>query len=237
MIIGYNKKMEEINLIPFTSIPRINPIKIPIEQSLPNTQHVTKMLPPSLTMPCVTLRNDGTQNNQLFINDPANNKTICPLPYYVPIQYNAKEIQLIEKAKPPTNVDAPETNVENPEVPEIPEETKIECPDPKKNNPRIGDLNSAGTEKVTGYKLIEEECVILWTPTTKLEKYLPSLNTVSTTFAITIVATTAATLTPLLNRVLKPLFKQIIGRVKKIFGKKGTRFAGKKPIKSKINKV
>ena len=226
--------MEEINLIPATSIPRINPIKIPIEQSIPNTQHVTKILPPTLTMPCVTLRNDGTQNNQLFIDDPTNNRTICPLPYYVPIQYNAKEIQLIEEAKPPTNVDAPETNVENPEVPEIPEETKIECPDPKKNNPRIGDFNSAGTEKVTGFKLIEEECVILWTNTTKIEKYLPSINTVSTTFAITIVATTAATLTPILNRILKPLFKQIIGRVKKLFGKKGTRFKGKKPRKSKL---
>ena len=130
-----------------------------------------------------------------------------------------------------------ETELDNTDIPEIPEDPKIECPDPKKNNPRIGDFNSAGTEKVTGFKLIEEECVVLWTPTTKVEKYLPSLNTVSTTFAITIVATTAATLTPLLNRVLKPLFKQIIGRVKKIFGKKGTRFAGKKPIKSKINKV
>ena len=229
--------MEEINLIPATSIPRINPIKIPIEQSIPNTQHVTKILPPTLTMPCVTLRNDGTQNNQLFIDDPSGNKTVCPLPYYVPIQYNAKEIQLIEEAKPPTNVDPPETNVENPEIPEITEETKIECPDPKKNNPRIGDLNSAGTEKVTGFKLIEEECVILWTPTTKVEKYLPSLNTVSTTFAITLVATTAATLTPILNRILKPLFKQIIGRAKKLIGKKGTRFTGKKPIKSKINKI
>ena len=229
--------MSEVQIIPSTAIPRINPIKIPVEQSLPTTKHITTILPPTLTMPCVTLRNDGTRNNQLFELDPANNKTICPLPYYVPIQYNAKEIQLIEKAKPPTNVDAPETNVENPEVPEIPEETKIECPDPKKNNPRIGDLNSAGTEKVTGYKLIEEECVILWTPTTKIEQYLPSINTVSTTFAITIVATTAATLTPILNRILKPLFKQIIGRVKKLTGKKGTRFTGKKPIKSKINKV
>lgn len=106
----------------------------------------------------------------------------------------------------------------------------------KKNNPRIGDLNSAGTEKVTGYKLIEEECVVLWTSTTKVEKYLPSLNTVSTTFAITIVATTAATLTPLLNKFLKPLFKQIIGKFQKLIGK-NTRFTGKKPIKSKINKL
>ena len=194
-------------------------------------------MPPTLTMPCVTLRNDGTQNNQLFIDDPSGNRTVCPLPYYVPIQYNAKEIQLIEEAKPPTNVDPPETEVDNSEIPEIPEDPKTECPDPKKNNPRIGDLNSAGTEKVTGYELIEEECVILWTPTTKVEKYLPSINTVSTTFAITVVATTAATLTPLLNRVLKPIFKQVIGRVKKLIGKKGTRFTGKKPIKSKINNL
>ena len=229
--------MSEVQIIPSTAIPRINLIKIPVEQSLPTTKHITTILPPTLTMPCVTLRNDGTRNNQLFELDPANNKTVCPLPYYVPIQYNAKEIQLIEEAKPPTNVDPPETEIDNTDIPDIPEDTKIECPDPKKNNPRIGDFNSAGTEKVTGYKLIEEECVILWTSTTKIEKYLPSLNTVSTTFTITLVATTAATLTPLLNKILKPLFKQVIGRVKKLLGKKGTKFSGKKPIKSKINKV
>ena len=153
----------------------------------------------------------------------------------MPLQYNAKEIQLIEEAKPPTNIDTPETEPNSEALPKLPEDKKIDCPDPKKNNPRIGDLNSAGTEKVTGYQLIEEECVILWSPTTKVEKYLPSINTVSTTFAITIVATTAATLTPILNKILKPLFKQIIGRVKKLFGKKGTKFTGKKPIKSKLN--
>ena len=109
-------------------------------------------------------------------------------------------------------------------------------PDPKKNNPRIGDLNAKGTEKVTGFVWVEEtkECVIQWASTSAVEKYLPSINTVSTTFGITVVATTAATLTPLLNRVLKPLFKQLIGRIKKLFGKKGTKFTGKKPIKSKL---
>ena len=55
------------------------------------------------------------------------------------------------------------------------------------------------------------------------------------TFAITVVATTAATLTPILNRILKPLFKQVIGKVKKIFNKKGSKFTGKKPRKSKLN--
>ena len=230
--------MPEINLIPSSAIPRIPIIKIPEEQSLPNTQHITRTLPPTLTMPCVTLRNDGTKNNQLFIDDPSGNKTICPLPYYVPIQYDKKKIQLVEEAKPPTNVEPPEPELEEPEVPKIPEEKQVECPDPKKNNPRIGDLNAKGTEKVTGYKYIEEtkECVIQWANTSAVEKYLPSVNTVSTTFAITVVATTAATLTPLLNRVLKPLFKQIINKVKKVFGKKGTKFEGKKPIKSKLNK-
>ena len=52
-------------------------------------------------------------------------------------QYNTtlKEIQLIEEAKPPTNVDPPETEVDNAEIPEIPEDPKTECPDPKKNKP------------------------------------------------------------------------------------------------------
>jgi len=228
--------MPEINLIPTSSIPRIPVINIPVEQSLPNTKYITRTLPPTLTMPCVTLRNDGTKNTQLFTDDPSGNRFVCPLPSYVPLQYDKKKILLVEEAKPPTNVEPPETDVEQPEVPKIPEETKVECPDPKKNNPRIGDLNAKGTEKVTGFKYIEEtkECVIEWIPTTTVEKYLPSINTVSTTFAITVVATTAATLTPLLNRVLRPLFKQLIGKIKKLFGKKGTKFTGKKPRKSKL---
>ena len=230
--------MPKINIIPSSVIPRIPAIKIPQEQSLPNTKHITRTLPPTLSMPCVTLRNDGTKNTQLFTDDPSGNRLVCPLPYYVPLQYDKKKILLVEEAKPPTNVEQPETDVEESEVPKIPQEDEVECPDPKKNNPRIGDLNTKGTEKVTGFVWVEEtkECVIQWVPTTAVEKYLPSINTVSTTFAITVVATTAATLTPLLNRVLKPLFKQLIGRIKKLFGKKGTKFEGKKPIKSKLTK-
>ena len=230
--------MPEINTVPNTAIPRIPIIDIPVEQSLPNTIHVTRTLPPALSMPCVTFRNDGTKNNQLFIDDPSGNRFVCPLPSYVPLQYDKKKILLVEEAKTPSNVEQPETDIEQPEVPKLPPE-KPPCPDPKKNNPRIGDLNAKGTEKVVGFKWVEEtkECVVQYEPTTAVEKYLPSINTVSTTFAITIVATTAATLTPILNRILKPLFKQAIGKVKKAIGKKGTKFSGKKPMKSKINKV
>jgi len=229
--------MPEIDIIQNSAIPRIPNIYIPKQSSIPNRQHITRTLPPIFDMPCITIRRDGIKNNQLFIDDPAGNINICPLPFYEPINYNKKDLVIIEKKQdPPTNVETPEPETVEPKIPDVKEE-KTPCPDPKKNNPRIGDLNSKGTEKVTGFKYIEEtkECVVQWASTSATEKYLPSLNTVSTTFAITIVATTAATLTPFLTKLLKPIFKQLIGKFKKILGKKGTRFQGKKPIKTKLN--
>ena len=173
-------------------------------------------------MSCTTIRRDGTKNSQLFIDDPAGNSYVCALPFYEPLQYNEKDLILIEDAKPPTNTQPKIPETKNPKVPDLPKKDP-ECPDPKKNNPRIGDLNTAGTEKVVGFMYVEEtkECLVLYSPTTKVEKYLPSLNTVSTTFAITVVATISATVAaPFLNRVLKPAFKQLISKIKKRFEKK-----------------
>jgi len=230
--------MPEINIIPSASIPRIPDVVIPNQTTLPTTTHVTRMLPPTFNMPCATVRTDGTKNTQLFTDDPAGNVVInCPIPFYEPLQYNAKDLVPIQEAEPPTNVEPPIAETKTPEVPKILEKKQPPCPDPKKNNPRIGDLNAKGTEKVIAFKYIEEtkECVVQYEPTNTVEKYLPSLNTVSTTFAITIVATTAATLTPILNKILKPVFKKLIGTAKKAVSKKGTKFIGKKPLKSKLN--
>ena len=230
--------MPEINNIQNVSIPRIPDVVIPNQTTLPNTTHVTRSLPPTFDMPCATVRRDGTKNTQLFTDDPAGNVIInCPIPFYEPLQYNAKDLVPIQEAQPPTNVEPPIAEPETPEVPKIPEEKEPPCPDPKKNNPRIGDLNAKGTEKVIGFEFNKEtkESVIQYAPTNAVEKYLPTLNTVSTTFAITIVATTAATLTPILNRILKPAFKKLIGTAKKAVSKKGTKFTGKKPLKSKLN--
>ena len=213
--------MPEINFLPNVSIPRVPNVVIP-KATIPNTTHITRTLPPVFEMSCTTIRRDGTKNSQLFVDDPVGNSYICALPFYEPLEYNEKDLILIEDAKPPTNTEPelPETETtKNPDLPK--EETK--CPDPKKNNPRIGDLNTAGTEKVVGFMYVEEtkECLVLYSPTTKVEKYLPWLNTVSTTFAITVVATISATVAaPFLNRVLKPAFKQLIAKVKKRFEKK-----------------
>ena len=230
--------MPEIDIIQNSAIPRIPNIYIPKQSSIPNRQHITRTLPPVFDMPCTTIRRDGTTNNQLFIDDTSGNINICPLPFYEPLNYNKKDLVIIEQDNKPPNIEPPVNETEDAEIPDVNTE-KPPCPDPKKNNPRIGDLNSKGTEKVTGFKYIEEtkECVVLWASTSATEKYLPSLNVVSTTFAITIVATTAATLTPFLTKLLKPIFKQVITKVKKSIGKKGTRFTGKKPIKTKLNKL
>ena len=214
--------MIEIKTIKTVTIPRVPNITIPKQTSLPDTTQITRSLPPVFDTPCVTIRKDGTKNNSLFKNDPSGNAFICPLPFYEPVQYNKKDLILVEEAKPPTNVKPKIPDVETPKVPDLPDK-KPECPDPKRNNPRIGDLNTAGTEKVVGFMYVEEtkECLVLYSPTTKVEKYLPSLNTVSTTFAITVVATISATVAaPFLNRVLKPAFKQLIAKVKKRFEKK-----------------
>lgn len=210
--------MPEIKTIRTSFIPRIPKVIISNTEILPTSKHITRTLPPVFDMPCVTIRRDGTRNNALFKNDPSQNIFVCPLPFYEPLQYNKKDLVLIEEQKPPTNTKPKTEELAESETPPTPKE--IPCPDPDKNNPRIGDLNSEGTEKVSGFKLVEEECIVQWTPTTKAEKYLPSLNVVSTTFAITIVATTAATLTPWLTKLLKPIFKQIISKIKAKLTKK-----------------
>lgn len=214
--------MPEINTIPTVTIPRIQTFVIPNQKSLPDTTHITRVLPPVFDMNCVTIRRDGTRNNALFKDDPAGNAVICPLPFYEPLQFNKKDLVLTEEAKPPTNQQPEIPTTENTDIPDLPT-IEVECPDPKRNNPRIGDLNSAGTEKVTGFKYIEEtkECLVMYAPLTKVEKYLPSTNTVSTTFALTVVATISATLaTPLLNKILKPAFKQLMTKIKAKFTKK-----------------
>lgn len=213
--------MPSIDFVPAVTIPRVPNVVIP-KATISHTPHVTSTLAPVFEMSCTTIRRDGTKNSQLFIDDPAGNSYICALPFYEPLQYNKKDLVLIEDAKPPTNNQPKIADTETPKVPNVPK-NKPECPDPKKNNPRIGDLNTAGTEKVVGFMYVEEtkECLVLYSPTTKVEKYLPSLNVVSTTFAITVIATISATVAaPFLNKILKPAFKQLIAKLKKRFEKK-----------------
>ena len=96
----------------------------------------------------------------------------------------------------------------------------LECP-AKDQQYRLGDIrNAKAKEKVIGFEMVGDKCLEIWGPTTIADKFLPSPSVAATTFGITVVATSAATLTPILTKALKPIFKQLIKKVKKLFGKK-----------------
>ena len=222
-------EIENINLID-VSIPRTSIFVIPNQTSIPNTKHITRDLQiPAITMPCVEIRRDGLTSKQLTKDDPKNNLTInCAIPTFTPMVYDSKKVQPVPETPIPQPPDPPSNNLDNTEVADIPEITKDPpCPDPKKNNPRIGDYSTSGNEVVIGFKYIKEtkECIVEYRPTSVTEKYLPSVNTVSNTFAITTIAVTATTLAaPLLTKIVKPIAKQIITKIKAFLLKK-------KPIK------
>ena len=167
--------------------------KIPPPSTLPATPHITRQL-------------DLTKPSFEFV-----------VPTYEPLQFNRKKMQYVQKAQPPAPSDSAPPPASTPPV--KPPETEVECPGP--TNLRIGDIrNSESREKVIGHKVVDGKCIEVYAPTTFVDKYLPSPSTAATTFGITIVATAAASLTPILTKALKPAFKQIITRVKKLFGKK-----------------
>lgn len=140
------------------------------------------------------------------------------IPKFEPLEYNPKKMIYVKKKNPSNTTEPPpaatDGNVTPPEIKDPP------CPSP--TNLRVGDIrNSESREKVIGHKMVDNKCIEIYADTTWVDKYVPKMTTVSTTFGITIVATSAAALTPtLLNKLIKPAFKQLINKVKKLTGKK-----------------
>ena len=197
-------------------IPEIPEINIP-DVSIKVESHVNHL---DIEVPgCSYQHRDQNLQPQLLITDPNGVFTTCDgntgIPSYYPMDWNPKEIRLIEE-KPKSSKKQETPKSSKPTVPEIP----IECPGP--NNLRVGDIrNSESREKVVGHKVVDKKCIEIYEPTTFVDKYIPKISTVSTTFGITIVATSAAALTPtILNKLIKPASKQVITRFKKLIGKK-----------------
>ena len=170
---------------------------------------------------CSYQHRDQNLQPQLLVTDPNGVYTTCDgnsgIPSFYPMDWNPKDIRVIEdKLKSSKKQETPESVKPKPVIPEIP----VECPGP--TNLRVGDIrNAESKEKVVGHKVVDKKCIEIYEPTTFVDKYVPKLTTVSTTFGITVVATSAAALTPtILNKILKPAFKQLINRAKKLIGKK-----------------
>ena len=199
--------------------PNVNHLMPPVVVNIGN---------PIIDMPgCVKAHQDNQYHKSglpvdrnLVEDDPDQAMTVCDatIPSYDAMNYEPDNLTFIQEAPVPPVAPPPDTPQPDVTPPEIPEEEEIECPAP--NQPRVGDLTQDGSEKVVGHELQGTTCVVLYEPTTAVEKYLPSTNQVSVTAAIAVVATASAAATPLLLRVIKPIIKKATDSIKKKLGKK-----------------
>ena len=194
-------------------------------------QAVPKVVPvtiqagtPIVDMPgCVKVHKENvkqqSKNKMLVDDDPKGNTVLCDAgaPFYEPDQ---------EAGGIDTGGDVPAPDIDPPSPPKTPPQTAEDIDCPPANARRIGDLNQAGTEKVTGYKLSPDKltCITEWEELSFTEQYLPSVPIVSTTATIALVATSSALLAKpladLLLKVVKPVVKKVVAKVKSIMGKK-----------------
>ena len=223
-------EIPEIN-IPNIDIPEPIHIEPPIVLDTPIT---IDMGVPVINVPCAVLRDSITGGSDHFNNDPDGNIAICDAtaPFYFAPDFSPTA--KIVTPKQNTNTEAPEIpDIKTPEIPKtkennndnVIEEKEIDCP-AKDQQYRLNDLrNAEAQEKVVGFEVIDGKCIEIWEKTDFADKYLPSSSVVATTLVVTIVSVSAATATPFLTKLLKPIFKQAINRVKKLLGKKsGTKF-------------
>ena len=205
----------------------IDRIPVPnIHYYVPHTQTVPFILnigSPIVDMPgCVKYHPDSAKNREtpnLKEEDSNGTKVLCDgeYPTYDAMDYTPEDLQIYREVPPPP-VEPPPDPPGTPDVtPPVIPEGEIECPAP--NQPRVGDLSQAGDEKVVGHEIQNGQCVVLYEPTTTIEKFLPSTNQVSTTASIAVVATAAAAATPLLLRVIKPAIKKLTTTIQKKLGK------------------
>ena len=159
---------------------------------------------------------DGTKNKQLAKDDDTVTFCDAGTPSFNAMDYTPEQLT-ITRDIPPPDVQPP-PDIDPPEIPDtgdvVPEK---ECPAP--NQPRVGDLTQSGDERVIGHELQGTTCVVLYEPTTTVEKFLPSTNQATTTAAIAIVATASAAATPLLLRLIKPAIKKLTTTLQKKLGK------------------
>ena len=208
----------KINISP-VSIPKIRTWLIQPPTSIPSEVPVTVPLGfPIINMPgCVESRKDNRENSALLTNDPKGNVVFCDAEYP---SFEAMDYTPEELVYPPENE---EQRYPQPPIPaaDTPPAKEIEdCPPP--GAAEIGTKIEDGRKEITGYQLIGNRCVTQYKKLTMQQQVINAIPTapqVVSTTGITLIATSTALATPLLLRVVKPIVKQIINRVKKALGK------------------
>ena len=208
-------------------------------QSLPQEPPITLMLGfPVAEMPgCVETRNTQAGNEKAYDNDPKGNFVVCDgtMP-----SFNAMDITpgtlTYGSAKPPAIQPPEEKTAGGPGQPKSPlppaaapadtsnVDTELPCPPP--DAIPIGAKNKLQTAVIIGYKRVDGECKAQFKPLdipAILGNHLPGSPVVVTTATIAVVATTAAVLAKplgdILLKVIKPLVKKTIKKIKEKLGK------------------
>lgn len=198
---------------------------------------------PIVNMPGCVEAHESNKDNNFQINEDDSDavRVFCDaqVPSFNPLNYDEENIRMLSacevdpnlpackpvKKPPPDPPAAPDAPA--PELPKTPKrevkEEEVPCPGP--NFPRIGDIASNQTEKVIGYELSQDGkvCEILYEQLTAVEKYLPNVQTVSTTATVAIVAASSVILAKpfadLALRIFKPVFKNLSNKISGLFGK------------------
>ena len=199
--------------------PNVNHLMPPVVVNIGN---------PIIDMPgCVKAHQDNQYHKSglpidrnLVEDDPDKAMIVCDaeIPSYDAMNYEPEQLTIVKEAPVPAvppPPDTPQPDVTPPEIPKTEEDTP--CPAP--NQPRVGDLTQNGEERVIGHELQGTTCVVLYEPTTAVEKYLPSTNQATTTAAIAVVATASAAATPILLRIFKPVITKLWKTIQKKLGK------------------
>ena len=212
----------DIIQIPFTPDYLLEPPQA-LQVPVPITNQIGV---PIVDIPGCVEAHEVDENNMLESDYPKGVKVYCDgqAPSFNPIDYNANKLKYeYEPQVPPVSPtpDAPDTKT--PEIPKKGATVEIKCPtEAQELKEPIGTLVDAGKKKIVEYRLVGKECIPIKEDLKipdQIVKAIPSAGQVTTTAAVAVIATAAATATPLLLKVVKPIVKQIIKRVKKALGK------------------
>jgi len=216
------------------NVPQIPDWLMSPPQAIPPVVPVTQNIgTPIVNIPgCVESHPDAGKSKTLMEDDPEGVQTYCDgtVPSFNPIDYSPEDMT-IETKMPPPKVETPEA----PEVPKAPEvpvtpasTAKVSCPtEAQQAKEPVGTFIEGFRQKVTGYKLVGNECIQLTEKVplpTQIIAGLPSPGTVMTTGGIAVVATSSALLAKpladILLKVIKPTVKKVMKKIAKIRGKK-----------------
>ena len=195
-------------------------------QAIPIYAPVTEQIGvPVVDVPGCVEAHEVDENNMLEGDDPKGVKVYCDgqQPSFDPIDYNKDDLNFSEEAPVPVVPPTKTPELDTPEIPPTKVPDEVKCPtEAQEIKEPIGTLVKDGKEKIIEYRLVGQECLAITEEISfadQVVKGIPSANQVSQTAGIAIVATAAATATPILLKVVKPIIKQIFKKVQKLLGK------------------